>query len=58
MEATLIFIIVGLASAYLVRKFYRSLQKNDETQCGCGCTSCPEELDCEEPSPKAIHHIN
>jgi hypothetical protein len=58
METTLIVIIVGLASVYLVRNFYRSLQKKDETQCGCGCTSCPSEQKCEEPSPKAIHHIN
>jgi hypothetical protein len=58
METLLIFIIVGLASVYLAQKFYRSLQKNDAIQCGCGCTSCPREQDCEEPSPRAIHHIN
>ena len=48
METVLIFIIVGLASAYLVRKFYRSLQKTREPQCGCGCTSCPKEQNCKE----------
>jgi hypothetical protein len=58
METTLIVIIVGLASAYLVRKFYRSLQKKDETQCGCGCTSCPEEKNCDEPPTPIINHIN
>lgn len=58
METTLIVIIVGLASAYLAQKFYRSLQKKDEIQCGCSCSSCPSEQKCEEPSPKVIHHIN
>ena len=58
METTLIVIIVGLASAYLVRKFYRSLQKRDETQCGCSCTSCPREQNCDETSTQTIHHIN
>jgi hypothetical protein len=50
MENALIAIIVGLAFVYLVRKFYRSLQNKDETQCGCGCTSCPQESDCDETS--------
>jgi hypothetical protein len=55
METFLIFIIVGLASSYLVRKFYRSLQKRDETQ--CGCTSCPKEQNCNEQPTQTIHHI-
>jgi hypothetical protein len=58
METILVIIVVGLASAYLVRKFYRSLQKTEETQCGCGCTSCPSEQKCEEPPSQTIHHIN
>ena len=58
METVFILIIVGLASAYLIRKFYRSLQNKDETQCGCGCSSCPSENICDDSSPKAIHHIN
>jgi uncharacterized membrane protein YuzA (DUF378 family) len=48
METVFIFIIVGLASFYLVRKFYRSLQKTQGPQCGCGCTSCPNEQNCNE----------
>jgi uncharacterized membrane protein YuzA (DUF378 family) len=48
METVLIFIIVGFASVYLVRKFYRSLQKMQESQCGCGCTSCPKEQNCNK----------
>jgi len=58
METVLIFTIVGLASAYLVRKFYRSLQKTKESQCGCGCSSCPKELNCNEQSTQTINHIN
>jgi len=58
METTLVVIIVGLASAYLVRKFYRSLQKKDETLCGCSCTSCPKEQNCDETPSQTIHHIN
>jgi len=57
METIFIFIIVGLATAYLVRKFYRSLQKKDETLCGCGCTSCPKEDACDETSLKVIHPV-
>jgi hypothetical protein len=54
METLLIFIIVGLAAAYLLRKFSRSLQDKGETPCGCGCTSCPKESDCDETALKAI----
>jgi hypothetical protein len=57
METVLIFIIVGFASVYLVRKFYRSLKKTQEPQCGCGCNSCPKEQNCNEQLAQTIHHI-
>lgn len=58
METAFIVAIVGLASVYLVRKFYHSLQNKDGIQCGCGCTSCPKEDDCTEQPAQTIHHIN
>jgi len=58
METAFIFIIVGAAAAYLVRKFYRSLKKTSSGSCGCGCTSCPQEQNCEEAPAKAIQQIN
>jgi len=58
METALIVIIVGLALVYLVRKFYHTLENKDEIQCGCGCTSCPNEQTCDEPPTQIINHIN
>ena len=58
METALVMAIVGLASAYMVRKFYHSLQNKDGNQCGCGCTSCPKEDNCTDQPSQTIHHIN
>ena len=57
METVLIIIIVGLAFTYLSKRFYNSLQKTKEPQCGCGCTSCPSEKNCDEPAIQPAAHI-
>jgi hypothetical protein len=57
METILIVIIVGLAAAYLLRKFYLSVQNKAENACVCGCTSCPKENYCSDPPPQSVNHI-
>lgn len=58
METVLVLLIVGFAIIYLLKKFYRSLQKTNEPQggCGCGCTSCSQEDDCNESPSQPVHH--
>jgi len=48
METAFILIIIGLASTYIVWRFYRSLQNKDAAQCGCGCSSCPSQDNCSD----------
>jgi len=57
MESALIIIIVGSALIYLVRKFYRNFKQTGGSQCGCGCTACPSEKDCNESPTQSVSHI-
>jgi membrane protein implicated in regulation of membrane protease activity len=45
MQGILVALIVALAAAYLVRRFYRSYkaasgQARSNEGCGCGCSGC------------------
>jgi hypothetical protein len=47
METVMVMIIVGLAVAYLVKKYTGSVKKSDrENGCSCGCNSCPSSGSC------------
>ena len=56
METTLIIFIVGLAFAYLLRRFLRSLQSPGDPECGCSCTSCPGNEEGRKTC-KSVNHI-
>jgi hypothetical protein len=51
MENAIVLLVVILAFALLIRTYYRKAKNPPD--CGCGCTSCGKELDCnDEPGQK------
>jgi hypothetical protein len=47
MQTVIVILIVAVAAAFLVRKFFKNVKREDT--CGCGCTSCPTDAaSCEE----------
>ena len=46
METVIVAVIVGLAAAYAIKKFYAGTKKGGA--CGCGCSSCPASEGCGE----------
>ena len=45
MDNLLVILIVALAGAYIVRRFYKSAKNTG----GCGCSSCDAHETCDEP---------
>jgi hypothetical protein len=46
MENILVIVIVVLAGAYIIRRYYRGSKKG--LDCGCGCSSCSSETTSED----------
>ena len=40
MQTAIVIVIVAAAAFYMVRRFYNSVQKSDDSTCGCGCDGC------------------
>jgi hypothetical protein len=49
MDTLLVGIIVGAATIYIVRTFYRKFKTGKDGSNGCGCTSCGLEKADSEP---------
>lgn len=53
MQGILVALIVALAAAYLIRRFYRSFKAASDRRhpaggCGCGCSGCDSVGTCSE----------
>ncbi|MGD2098152.1 MAG: FeoB-associated Cys-rich membrane protein [Desulfobacterales bacterium] len=48
MQTIIVIIIVAIAAAFLIRKFFKKFKQQDA--CSCGCASCPADTaaTCEE----------
>lgn len=48
MQTILVILIVGLAVAYVGRRFYANFKKGAQTNCSCGCGGCANENSCDD----------
>ncbi len=44
METAIIIVIVAISLAYLVRRAWKTVFRQQESTCGCGCTDCSSEV--------------
>lgn len=44
METAIIIVIVAISLAYLVRKAWKTVFRQPESTCGCGCSGCSSEV--------------
>jgi len=49
METLIVILIVGFAAIYVGRRFFNNLKKGSQSSCGCGCSTCDVQSDCEDP---------
>lgn len=53
MQHILIIIIVALAAAFIIRRYYRSFKASQADPCSCGCTSCSTASSCDQVTEAA-----
>jgi hypothetical protein len=56
MENAIVLLVVILAVALLIRSYYRKAKNPPD--CGCGCTSCGKDLDCNDEPRQKQNPIN
>lgn len=52
MQTIIVIIIVAMAAAFLLRRFYKRMSKPAQTDCGCGCSGCAAQHECSAPEKK------
>jgi len=51
MSKVSVFLILGAAVLYLIRKVYKSLKSEDVSCCSGGCSACPSNKGCGTDRP-------
>jgi hypothetical protein len=46
METLTVIIIIAVATAYLIKTFFKGASKSGGCACGGGCSNCPPSADC------------
>ena len=44
MQTFIVIVIVAISLAYLVRKAWKAIFRQQESTCGCGCSGCGSEV--------------
>lgn len=40
LQTVIVILVVAAAAFFMVRRFYKSVQKENSSTCGCGCNGC------------------